>query len=59
MEDITNLNENKIVNLTFNLNEEILDILKRLLVSSSNVKFCSKVLKNKKIFYMKLKILYI
>ena len=55
MEDTTNLNENKIVNLTFNLNEEILDILKRLLVSSFNVKFCSKVLEKQKDFLNEIK----
>ena len=55
MEDTSNLNINKIVNLTFNLNEEILDILKRLLVSSFNVKFCSKVLEKQKDFLYEIK----
>ena len=55
MEDTIDLKGNKIVNLTFNLNEEILDILKRLLVSSFNVKFCSKVLEKQKDFLNEIK----
>ena len=55
MENTIDLKGNKIVNLTFNLNVEILDILKRLLVSSFNVKFCSKVLEKQKDFLYEIK----
>ena len=41
MENTLDLKGNKIVNQTFSLSEEILDILKRLSSSSCNDKFCN------------------
>ena len=55
MEDTINLKENKIVNQTFSLSEEILDILKRLSVSSFNVRFCSNVLEKQRYFLHEIK----
>ena len=48
MEDTIDLKGNKLLNQTFSLSEEILDILKRLSISSFDGKFCNFVLEKQK-----------
>ena len=56
MEGTIDLKGNKLLNRTFSLSEEILDILKRLSISSFNVRFFNNVLEKQRNFYMKLRI---
>ena len=55
MEDTIDLKGNKLLNQTFSLSKEILDILKRLSNSSFNVRFCSIILEKQRYFLYEVK----